>query len=494
MKSRNESAAHHTVVFTAVKKPGVPPRRMHVLYLLTDEGPKPLPEFMKYVIDTGHATAINWQKDSARAVGLFIDFLVANAKSIREAKSTIKPLALFAEALLHGTISQEGEDPSGLFWEPKGRGRARRILGRVTAFGDFMADHLGTANINPWNKATIGEQIAYWHRHDKRRSRQLLGYTQSAQQVQQQASKARSVRIAEPDLDFSLEPAKAFPQDKIGELLFNGFARRGKEDEDAIHKRLNIRNVLITILLHGAGFRESEPFQLYVSDVGVDPKNPNSAQVRLYHPHEGRAPADFIDPVTGRRIEATREQYLREKWKLEPRKAQEGRWHAGWKDLLLQDTREKCACAFWFPAFWGEIFLRLFKIYITHCRPMDCRHPFLFVSERQGYEGDAYTIDAFRQAHALAVARIGLVPQKDNGTTPHGHRHAYGQILAAAKVEPLFIQQAMHHKSPESQKVYTQLPRTKVLSALADAEKILNDGQGQPLTLPTILQGLGLTA
>lgn len=53
--------------------------------------------------------------------------------------------------------------------------------------------------------------------------------------------------------------------------------------------------MLITLLLHGAGFRESEPFHLYISDVFPDPSNPSQAKVLIHHPSHGGAPADWRD-------------------------------------------------------------------------------------------------------------------------------------------------------------------------------------------------------
>lgn len=54
-------------------------------------------------------------------------------------------------------------------------------------------------------------------------------------------------------------------------------------------------------------------------------------------------------------------------------------------------------------------------------------HPFLFVSFKDKYKGDMYSMQAFRESHAKAVEKIGLTVGKMHGTTEHGHRHAYGQ-------------------------------------------------------------------
>jgi hypothetical protein len=72
-----------------------------------------------------------------------------------------------------------------------------------------------------------------------------------------------------------------FPDDRFEELLFKGFCVGG---------RLDYRGILITILLHCAGFRDCEPFHLYLSDVQFDPDDRESALVRIHHPEFGAAP------------------------------------------------------------------------------------------------------------------------------------------------------------------------------------------------------------
>ena len=75
-----------------------------------------------------------------------------------------------------------------------------------------------------------------------------------------------------------------------------------------------------------------------------------------------------------------------------------------------------------------------------------------------------------------AAQRIGLVVAKMEGTTEHGHRHAYGQRVKATK-DPLIIKAALHHRSLESQLVYTESHIAEVTQKLADAALILDSGQ-----------------
>ncbi len=483
MALRKEIGRHHTVIFTLVRNPGAPDRRLHVLYLLQPScPPTPLISMVDYIVDVGRARALSWQRHIAGAVGLLIDFLTANAARLKD-QSNPRVFALFAEALVAGTIDLDGRDPSRLFWEPKSVSRARYQLGAATTFSDWLENRYGVQPLNPLQNASIAEQIAYWRRLDKRKPHALLGYAIYHSEHQARAQIVRTVDIRRKLTTAIGREVKAFPPNRIWDLLFTGFAAPGKQRSSVISERLSLKDILITILLHGGGLRESEPFHLFVSDVGIDPQSPNSAVVRLYHPEQGAAPPDYVDPLSGRHIVGDREEYLRVRWRMEPRTLIEGRFKAGWKDLHLFDQREKYALVHWFAPAWGELFLTLFKLYILHCRSRRSQHPFLFVSQKASFRGDPYTVDSYRQAHARAVRRIGLVPAKVLGTTPHGHRHAYGHRLADAETDELTIQRVMHHKSPASQAVYTAPPAAMIAAVLATAQSRLAGLEADPMDL-----------
>lgn len=86
-----------------------------------------------------------------------------------------------------------------------------------------------------------------------------------------------------------------------------------------------------------------------------------------------------------------------------------------------------------------------------------------------------------KQSHAKAVEKIGLVVSKNNGTTEHGHRHAYGQRLKEAGIEDRIKQVALHHKSNESQKVYTEPTVSDVTISLNNATVSLENGLKLPV-------------
>jgi hypothetical protein len=104
MSLRKEIGRHHAVIFTLVRNPGAPDRRLHVLYLLQPPcPPTPLISVVDYIVDVGRARALSWQRHTVRAIGLLVDFLAANAAWLKE-QSNPKVFALFAEALVAGTL------------------------------------------------------------------------------------------------------------------------------------------------------------------------------------------------------------------------------------------------------------------------------------------------------------------------------------------------------------------------------------------------------
>lgn len=470
-----ETSIHHIVAHTLIRRPGLLDKRIYVLYILAGEEqiPTAVIPLVEYILEHGRTRSLAWQRELVRAIGLFVDYLKASEPRLRATESRPQVLAEFADALVGGTIALDGVDLSGLYWEPRSPSRATVYLNAVTSFGDWLVQRYDTTPINPWRESTTCEKIAYWRRFDKRKAGSLLAHTFDPDRAAAAAAKVRSVRVLRKSICADLPPVKHFPDSEFLNLLQSGFKRSGHDKAIADNDRMNIRDMMITLLMHAGGLRESEPFHLYVSDVLIDPHNSKSALVRLYHPELGSAPSDFVDPLTGLQIRGTREQYLRTKWGLEPRNLVAGRFHAGWKDLKMSNGKENYTLVHWFPSFWGEVFLTLFKTFITKVRSRHARHPYLFVSSKESVDGDPYTIDSYRQSHAKAVGRIGLPVGKSYGTTPHGHRHAYAQRLTDAGLAEGVIQAALHHKSQESQQVYNVPTPEKVRRALEVASEVI---------------------
>ena len=270
------------------------------------------------------------------------------------------------------------------------------------------------------------------------------------------------------------------------ELLFVGFMVPGKQANQDLVERYDWRGICITILMHWGGLRVSEPFHLWVGDVMTNPLKPNEASVRIYHPIDGAAPHDFKGP--NGRFMANREAYLQARYpRYRPRNRETGNRKAGWKNPKLDDTSQCYMYVHWLPTGTaGRLFLQAWKLYMLQrmrARIGADKHPWLFVSFREEQKGEPYTIDAYRDAHARAIRRIGLEPAKLNGTTGHGHRHAYGQRTRRGAVSAIVTQRVLHHRSIESQAVYTEPSVSEVTRALETATEVLASGQHAPMVV-----------
>jgi integrase len=128
--------------------------------------------------------------------------------------------------------------------------------------------------------------------------------------------------------------------------------------------------------------------------------------------------------------------------------------HAGWKAPKEDNESRHFLQVWWFPRSAGETFNDLWRLYLTYQRyPDGGKHPFAFTTQ----SGAPHSIKGYNQSLKRAVERIGLPFSKEAGTTAHAHRHSYGQALADANADSLIIKNALHHKSIESQQVYTEL-------------------------------------
>lgn len=461
-QDRSDSAAtggrFHHVKHEDAPSPLEPQRRRYVLWTW-DEGGKParFGPLLHYFEHLGRSCPLERQRRVASMVGLLWDFGLAHSRS----GSTESIWTAFPEALVGGTEHLEG--PMGqLRWPPASPRSAHARLAVLDGFLRWLADASGSRpTAVPWfDRALAARRAAHRAKHA---SVPFSTASAVAHERGRAFSANRRRQVTEAD-------AVAFDEGKIEELLTVGFRRRGARPEDG-DLGLELRDVLYTILLHGGGLRSCEPLHIFLEDVGVDPTDPECAEVRLYHPEFGRAPAHAQGRRRGRGA-VQREEYLRE-WHggRTPRTLAAPGQRAGWKNLRLDRPAEGYSVVRWFPKEWGRVFLRLFDLYRTQ-RPDDKGlHPFLFVSDHGPQRGMPYTLQSYRQAHALAVRRIGLVVAKALGTTPHAHRHAYGRRLAAAGAPRGAVQVALHHVSPESQGVYTQPSLQQVADDLAAAEQ-----------------------
>ncbi|WP_256671995.1 gamma-mobile-trio recombinase GmtY [Pseudomonas sp. SG-MS2] len=442
--------------------------------LLTTAGV--LESLLDYCLYRVHDRSLAWMMKVTRAVRMFLEYLQSNPAE----RDSFRLFQTFAQRLYTGTFNREtGLDPSGLCWAPRSPQDASHIITHLSDFFDWLGEiRPEAAKMNPHYSGGAFDRQVDEAAYQYRRSKAFLGHTWAANATPAETGRSiRSQRLPKVERE---EPP-AFPEERFEEFLFRGFRVAGRQD---------YRGMLITLLLHGAGFRESEPFHLYIQDVFPDPSHPNQAKVLIHHPSHGYAPTDWRDerdqPCKGNRA-----QYLAQQFGLAPRTDLMNRHHAGWKGGTHDAAYYKLA--YWFLPEYGELFLHLWHHYLEQVARIERDHPFAFINLNRAPLGAMYTLTQYNKAHAAACERIGLTVSKTQGTTPHGHRHAYGRRLLNAGIDKLLIRRFMHHASLESQEVYTQANSREAMAELrAAAQRLRERYPSVPVATGQLLSGLEL--
>jgi hypothetical protein len=410
----------------------------HTALLLV--GDRPFEPLAAYFRERNKSLSV--EKLTARAVALLIDFIVARDADFAEKSRRHELLNEFAHSLHQGSFSG-ADDPTSLWWVARSSENTKDLLEAVCSFSDWLIENRGTQPLNPYRAASHAERIQYWRRWNKFKYTSLLAHTHHKSH-----NEGISVRMfATPSSPLTTEGRPPyFPHERFADLLIRGFRRRGTHA--SFWKQYCVRDMMVALLLHGGGLRPSEPFHIWVNDIQADPHEPGRALVRVFHPEEGSI--SFPDAETGNIVTSSRKAFLQLQG-LRPLNHQTV--YNGWKGNLLQ-KHGKFMPVFWYPENYGRLFLKLFKIYINYVRPMSLGHPWLFVTE----DRLPMTAKAYSTLHDAAVHRIGLTASKPAGTTPHGHRHAYGQrmqeLLEAGHIDKKIFQVVMHHRSALSQEAY----------------------------------------
>jgi hypothetical protein len=412
-------------------------------------------------------------KKTVRAVRMFLEYLQVNPAE----RDSYHLFRNFAQRLYTGTASRDtGIDPSGLCWSPHSPQDAGSIIIYLTDFFDWLGEKRpAAAQINPRYTGGLYDRITDEAAYQYRRNRAFLGHTWATNADSDETGhRVRARRL--PMVNKDNPPA--FPEERFMDLLFQGFR---------VGEHYDYRGMLITLLLHGAGFRESEPFHLYIEDVWLDPANERQAMVRIHHPCDGYAPADWRDAL-GKPKQGNRKAYLAEKFGLSPRTELMDSRAAGWKGGMHDAAYFKQA--HWFPFGYGELFMQLWRPYLAQVAAGDARnHPFAFVNLRRAPIGGMYCVAQYLKAHAAACKRIGLTVAKESGSTPHGHRHAYARRLNNAGIDKALIRVCMHHASIESQDVYNEPTAQEVRAALdAGTQRLGNSIEPALIPIPILNQ------
>jgi len=382
------------------------------------------------------------------ALLLLIEFMEANKELYTDPKKLFES---FVRRLYSGTINLDGTDPSGLYWNPKSDAVVKDHILRITEFSDWQSENNQGVVLNELRKASSHEErLAYaaWY---KKNQNSFLGHIKDTS-INKTAQTVLKLRGKSPFK--SNEEAVGFPDSQFYNFLINGIGK-------APNHRVALRDQLIVLLMHGAGFRASEALTLWVTDVYEDPTDPSRALVRIYDEVNGVAPEKGLK-AKGR---YTRKEFLKERYGIVPRQEQTGSSHLGWKSKVV-DHSDGYIEALWFPAFSAKegneyfiecdkLFLTLWREYSTYRAAASCHHPYAFISFEKNSFGKPLTYDSFKKRYDKKLTDLGFTAGKKDGLSPHGHRHSFGRRLEREVGNQQIIKKALHHSSLASQEVYT---------------------------------------
>ena len=391
-------------------------------------------------------------KGFLQAVSLLLAYMEANKDLFSDPKMLFQT---FAKRLYSGTIGEDGLDPSGLYWVPSSTGNVNKHIYRLTAFTDWLAKKQGSEPMNPLRDATPHEQRLNYAAWFRKNQNDFLGHIED-KSINKTIRKARTLKGRTP-LTKTEDDAISFPETHWETFFKEGVG--GAKDP-----RVALRDKLVLLLMHGGGLRESEALALWVTDIFEDPYNPDNAIVRIYNEIDGKAPNGW----RSRSGTTNREAYLKEEYARIPRIRMMGTQRIGWKNKL-PDNKDNYIQVQWFPTDYSKVFMLLWKNYQKYRASVECHHPYAFISYHHSAFGEPYTINAFHSSYAAGLKRIGLEPSKAQGLDPHGHRHNYGRRLERSGLNPLVIRRCMHHKSLESQTIYTGKSQQEISDELTQA-------------------------
>ena len=212
--------------------------------LLTEGGL--LSPLLDYFVARRHDRSLAWMKKVVRSTQLFLDYLQSNPAE----RDTYRLFQNFAQRLYTGTFDRStGIDPSGLCWRALGPQDCAHIVNDLTGFFGWLGEvRPSAAQVNPRYAGDAFDRMTDEAAYKYRRDRAFLGHTWATNATD--PSSAHLVRYKRAPKVEQAEPPQ-FPDERFMELLTEGFK---------VGRGLDLRNILITLLLHGAGFRASEPF------------------------------------------------------------------------------------------------------------------------------------------------------------------------------------------------------------------------------------------
>lgn len=412
--------------------------------------------------------SLSSERTYTQVVGKFIEWLSVRGEEFIDPFKRNLLFTAFIHDLRFGTdLLDNGVD--SLNWRPKTHSNCRRLVKALVDFSDWLTLKYSATALNPiHHNASYSDQIVFWRKWNTQKATSLLGHIKSRNKNTEYSKRGRQNKIIGFRTKY-LEETKAFPVEHIDKLLWEGFINPNFKHDNRIWKKYNLRDILITLLCLYGSCRASEPLHLWVNDVFTDPNDPDLALVLIHHPSDGII--RYTDPITGICKNTNRADYLaRFCGGKSPLTAETGRRHSGWKGCLLTHRELNAFQVFWIDKEAGRLFLTLWRLYILNVRPVTPHIPWAFLTKDLQPLG----IEGFNDSFYSAIRRIGLIPTKFRGTSPHGLRHRYGQWLNELNVCEKAGQVLMHHLNPISQLIYRQVGLSTVAESVGNFSLLKN--------------------
>lgn len=455
MKFREQAYAfplHHISVKQMVKfKSGVTSSCI-ILYIkpIGSETVIVFKELLNY-FDMYSSYSLSWQRQVARAIGVFYDFCVVKAPIYKNDNNVADTIRGFIQCLLAG-------DPD-LGWVPTKIKTIKKYVGYIMEFSTY----LGLDGVLPKSDSKI--HIQYFYRANAIKKNSTLSHITDVNKVAaslQEESLDHIFRFPKHANASSIK-TNPFPEELIEHLLNEGFKLKNGEE--------NIGAKMLTILLLFGGMRNSEPFHLWFNDINIFPKS-GYLEIILHHPSDSEC---NIPPFR----EKTRSNYLLER-KMLPRnhKNNPHNYFSGWKNLAL-DNNLTTEIKIIHPDI-EALFIELYKKYMKQ-REICIRayktkhghdHPFLFVKTGDHCDlGAPLSMSSYIKSLKAAIVRLNnqgydSIYGADNGISPHSMRHWFASILTEAGIEPKVLQMLLNHRSILSQEVYKTPNKRMINKAL----------------------------
>lgn len=410
-------------------------KKIRLPALITSQGV--LVSLLQYLSEKPRSNS--WRAKVTSSVAMLLDYITLSGIPFHNPTTLLKS---FRAALKSGTIDVNLEDPTGLYWPNRSQENADDIICLLTGYSDWLTKQPGHSGVvmNPIREATKHEEKLNWCAYHHRQDNKLLSHLTSDQEREMNHFRRELGR--EKASPLILEEVKRFPQQHFNTLIDEGFVIASSRSEHK-HMRIDYKSQAMTLLINYGGLRKSELFHIYLDDIEIDVER-CEAIVRVHHPSKGRAPEEGYK---------NREDYLLRKFRMTPRTdhLKSESLHAGWKAPTT--NKQMFFSVDFYPPSKAQEFLLAFQNYLLYQR-VDAggRHPFAFTNSK----GRPESIKNFQRLHRAAVERIGLRCYKYDGTSEHGHRHAYGYRLAENGFSQIEIQRSMHHAHPDSCLVYLQ--------------------------------------